>query len=266
MGIGEVISLYRYRGFVWRRALTDVRHRFAGTGGGVLWNVLQPLASILLYAVVFTRLMSARLSGISGGFGYTLYLCSGILPWLAFNECVLRGTNALTANAQFLKKLAVPEYLFIAESAVSSGIGLIISFALLLVFSVAAGNPPTPYWTALPVPLFCFLWLGYALGVLGGSLRVFFPDVGQLLPLVLQIAMWAAPIVYSTEIPLPDFMRTVIAWHPITPALTAIRDLFLYARWPQSDSWLGMLAWPMALSIFAHAVLLKLRAEIRDVI
>jgi ABC-type polysaccharide/polyol phosphate export permease len=242
----------------------DVRHRFAGTGAGVLWNVLQPLASILLYAIVFTQLMKAYMPS-KGPFGFTLYLCAGMLPWIAFSECLSRGTNALTANAQFLKKLAVPEYLFIAESAVSSAIGLAISFSLLLIFALVTGNPPTIHWLALPVPLFCFMWLGYALSVLCGSLRVFFPDIAHVLPVALQIAMWTAPIVYAPEI-VPAALSSAARFHPIVPALTAMRDLFLWARWPAPESWIGMFAWPIAISIFAHAVLKKLRPEIRDAI
>lgn len=267
MGIGEVRALYKYRGFVWRRALMDVRHRFAGTGAGVLWNVLQPLASILLYAVVFTQLMSAQMPQLAhkGAFGFTLYLCAGLLPWIAFSECIARGTNALVANAQFLKKLAVPEYLFIAESVVSSMIGLAISFSLLVIFAIFTGSVPTVHWLALPVPLFCFMWLAYALSILCGSLRVFFPDIAHFIPIVLQIAMWTAPIVYAAEI-VPAALSSVARFHPIVPALTAMRDLFLWERWPAVETWLAMAAWPAVLSVFAHIVLRKLRPEIRDVI
>lgn len=258
-------ALLKYRGFVWRRALTDVRHRFAGTGAGVFWNVLQPLASILLYAVVFSQLMKSHLGQLKGPFGFTLYLCAGMLPWIAFSECMSRGTNALVANAQFLKKLAVPEYLFIAETAVSAGIGLAISFSLLLVFALATGTTPTLHWLALPVPLMCFIWLGYSISLLTGSLRVFFPDVGQLLPLVLQIAMWTAPIVYAPGA-VPHALQLVARFHPIVPAVNAMHELFLFSTWPSSETWIAMLAWPSAMTLFSHAVLKKLRPEIRDAI
>ncbi len=258
-------ALIKYRGFVWRRALTDLRHRFAGTGAGVLWNVLQPLASIVLYAVVFSQLMKGRLGQIKGTFGFTLYLCSGMLPWIAFSESISRGTNALIANAQFLKKLAVPEYLFIAETAVSSSLGLVISFSLLILFALATGAEASIHWLALPVPIFCFMWLGYAFSVLGGSLRVFFPDIGQLLPVVLQIAMWTAPIIYAPDA-VPQILQDAAPYHPIFPPVTAMHDLFLFSKWPDAQIWVAMFAWPLAVSIFAHLVLKKLRPEIRDAI
>ncbi|HLX64086.1 MAG TPA: ABC transporter permease [Planctomycetota bacterium] len=258
-------ALYKYRGFVWRRALTDVRHRFAGTGAGVLWNVLQPLASILLYAIVFSRLMTPHLAKLSGTFAFTLYLCAGLLPWIAFSECVSRGTNALTTNAQFLKKLAVPEYLFIAEAAVSSAIGLAISMLLLLIFALATGASPSIQWVALPIPLFCFIWLAYAFSVLSGSLRVFFPDIAHVLPVLLQIAMWTAPIVYAPGA-VPQALQDIARFHPVVPAINAMHDLFLFAQWPDAETWIAMFAWPAALSVLAHLILRKLRPEIRDVI
>src|SRR5437588_4313811 len=131
-----VRGLYQYRGFIWRRAVADLRHRYAGTGLGVVWNVLHPLAMIAIYSVLFSALMAADVPGVPGRFAYVLYLCSGFLPWLAFSECVTRGCNAFLDNAAYLKKLPMPEQVFVAQTAASATLGLAISFTLLLVVSL----------------------------------------------------------------------------------------------------------------------------------
>src|SRR5436305_4357804 len=84
-----VRGIYEYRSFIWQRAVADLRHRYAGTGLGVVWNVVHPLTMIAIYSLIFSTLMpvTARIPNASEHFAYVLYLCSGFLPWLAFSEC-----------------------------------------------------------------------------------------------------------------------------------------------------------------------------------
>ena len=84
-----VRGLFRYRSFIWQNALAELRHRYAGTNLGVVWNVLNPLALIAVYAVVFTGIMRNAVppvTGLSPQVTFVLYLTSGLLPWLAFAE------------------------------------------------------------------------------------------------------------------------------------------------------------------------------------
>jgi ABC-type polysaccharide/polyol phosphate export permease len=104
-----VSSLYKYRTFILRNALADVRHRYAGTGMGVVWNVLHPLGLILIYSLVFTGIMSGHMDASGNRFAYTMYLCAGFFPWIAFSECLTRGCGAFSANASYLKKLLFME-------------------------------------------------------------------------------------------------------------------------------------------------------------
>src|SRR5688500_10574394 len=180
-------GLFQYRGFIWQHALAELRHRYAGTGLGVVWNVLHPLALIAVFSVVFTSVF--RVQDVEGRAPYILYLCAGLLPWLAFSECVTRGCHAFTDNATYLKKLPIPEQVFVAQSAASATMGLAISFSLLMAVSLALGQRPTWHWVLVPVPLVALQLLGFATGLLCGTLNVFFRDVGQLVSVALQIAM-----------------------------------------------------------------------------
>jgi homopolymeric O-antigen transport system permease protein len=258
-----VIPLLKYRGLIWRNAVADLRHRYAGTGLGVVWNVLHPLALIAVFSLVFSVIM--RPQGVKGPWWYVLYLCSGLLPWLAFSECVTRGANAFSENATYLKKLPIPEQVFVAQTAASATLGLAVSFSLLLVIAVALGQRPTVHWLLLPLPLVALQALGFGLGLLCGTLNVFFRDIGQLLTVVLQVVMWTVPVVYLAE-QLPQFARPLLAWHPLFPPLVAIRDLFLSARSPAPWTWAAMLAWPAAVLLLAGLVFGRLRREIRDVL
>lgn len=261
-----VATLFRYRRLVRQHAVAHLRHRYAGTGLGVVWNVIHPLAMIAVYSVVFSTIYKPpAVPGVSGSLSYVLYLCAGFLPWLAFAECVTRGTTAFTDNAAYLKKLPVPEPVFVAQAAAAATAGLAISFSLLIVLALLAGLRPTAWWLLVPVPLLAMQALGLGVGLLLGTLNAFFRDVGQILNVGLQAVMWTAPIVYLAE-SLSPALAAAMAWHPLMPALQATRDLFLHGHPPGLGTWIGLFAWPTVTIAVASAVFNRLRPEIRDVL
>ncbi len=264
-------SVLRYWRFIWQSALAELRHRYAGTGLGLFWNVLHPIALIAVFSFVFGVILqqNARpdnaIPGVAGRFQFVLYLCAGLLPWLAFSECVTRGCNAFAENAAYLKKLPIPEQVFVAQTAASATLGLLISFGLLVLASLLLGLRPTWHWLLLPIPLIAVQSIGFGLGLLCGTLNVFFRDIGQLVGVVLQLVMWTVPVVYV----LPDFSPALTALsrlHPLLPPLEGIRDLFLFGRLPELWAWAGMIAWPAAVLAVAWVAFSKLRREIRDLL
>jgi ABC-type polysaccharide/polyol phosphate export permease len=260
------ISLYRYRGFIWYRAVADIRNRYAGTGIGIVWNLIHPLALIVTYSLVFSTIMAARIDNMQGKLlPYVVYLCSGLFPWLALNESISAGCISFVANANYLRKLPVPEQVFVASSAMSATLTLVINFALLLCIAIPLHFTPTIYWLLLPLPLIALQALGFSIGLLLGTLNVFFRDIAQWTTVTLQIAMWTVPIVYAAKI-LPPWVLSVLAWHPVMPAIETVRALLMYSRLPPAHDWVGMFAWPIALGVIADLVLRKLRAEIRDLV
>lgn len=265
-----ILGLYRYRSFIWSNALAELRHRYAGTNLGIVWNVVHPLALIGVYAIVFTQVFGGNrlptsVPGVPEHFVFLLYLTSGFLPWLAFTESVTRGCNAFSDNATYLKKLPIPEQVFVAQTATSATLGLVISFSLLLAISLLVGLRPSVQWLLLPLPLMALQVMGFGLGLLCGTLNVFFRDIGQLLTIVLQLAMWTVPVVYPKEI-LPAWAQAVMPWHPLYPPIAGIRDLFLFRQMPDAATWAGMIAWPLAACGLAWMAFRSLRTEIRDLL
>jgi ABC-type polysaccharide/polyol phosphate export permease len=259
-------ALWNYQRFIWSRAVTDLRHRYAGTGLGIVWNVVHPLALIGLYSVIFGQLMPQKsMAGIDSRLGFTLYLCSGFLPWLAFSECVTRGAAAFLENGPYLKKLPVPEQVFVAQTAASATLGLVISFSLLIVLSLVLGLRPMWTWLLLPIPLVSLQLMGFGVGLLLGTLNVFLRDVGQMLTIALQVVMWTVPIVYVTDL-LTGWLRTAMNFHPLYPSLYAIRELFLYGHLPDWWVWVALVGWPVAAVAVGAFAFGALRDEIRDVI
>jgi lipopolysaccharide transport system permease protein len=257
--------LYHYRKYIVQNAWNDLRHRYAGSGMGVIWNVITPLAQILVFTIIFTKIMMIRLPDFTSEFVFPLYLCSGFLPWIAFSECVFRGASSFLENATYLKKMPIPEQVFVAQAATSATIGLFISLGLLFTLAVIMRHLPSWLWLILPLIAILFQGFGFGLGLLLSSVNVFFRDIGQILGIILQIWMWMTPIVYPENI-LPEGLRIYIKINPAYPFIHSIRDVFLYGRLPEVWMWWVMVGWAFGVPALGYLLLRKLRPEIRDVL
>lgn len=261
-----MIALWRHRRFIWETALGDLRHRYAGSGLGVFWNVLTPLAMLALYTFIFTRVLRQGTAGNPiGGDLFILYLASGFLPWGAFTDCVARGTNALVSNSIFLKKMPIPEQVFVAQSAVSATLAMFIVEALLLLLALFLGQPP--HWSWLLLPVVGVLWqlFGFGIGLLLGTLNVFFRDIAQVVSVLFQIWMWSLPVVYLEEL-LPASYRYWLSFNPAYPFLQSLRGVYLGTQFPAMWLWMAMLAWVAVACAAGLTVVTHSRSEIRDVL
>jgi len=258
-----IVNLYRYKGYIWRGAWADVRHRYAGSGMGVVWNVLQPLALIGVFSLVFTNLIDRAGGREMPEGGFTIYLCSALLPWMAFAECVGRGTNTFVNNAGYLRKLPIPEHVFLAQTALGSLMELGISYLLLMIFAVALSASPHWTWAAVPIPLAMLMGFGFGASLMLGTINVFIRDVAQLVQILMRVGFWTYPVVYQAEM-LPDWAQRALPYNPVYPYLEAARNMFLWGEWPSVNLWAGMVAWIMVASIIGYVVLRKLRPELRD--
>jgi ABC-type polysaccharide/polyol phosphate export permease len=258
-----IVNLWRYRAFIVKNALSDVRYRYAGSAMGIAWNVITPLAQIVIYSFVFSQIMVLRLTGLGSQASFTLYLCAGLLPWAAFTDCVLRGTNAFLENAHYLKKLPIPEQVFVAKNAVAATLFLAISMTALGVVTVLVGGPLSLAWLGVPVALLLFQGFGFGLGLFFGTLNVFVRDIGHALLIVLQLWMWVTPIVYVETI-LPARAQALLAYNPTYPFIDALHRMIVGGEWPSAAHWTAMVFWACAAAVAGYLVLRRLRPDLRD--
>lgn len=260
-----IISIWHYRAFIWKNAWRDLRFRYAGSSIGFLWNVINPFFQILLYTLVFSQIMHVRIPSLPSGFGFAIYLCAGLIPWIGFMETVSRCTNSFIDNADYLKKLAIPEQVFVAQDAGSSFLSLAIGMALLVGICCVLGHYPVLSWFTLPIILILLQGFGFGLGLLLGVLNTFFRDISQTLNLFLQLWFWATPIVYTENI-LPGRVRNLLFLNPVYPFINALHTVIVDKGWPSGHEWVVMLCLAFGLPLLGYLVLKGLRSEIRDVI
>ncbi len=258
-----IVNLWRYRAYILKNALSDVRYRYAGSAMGIAWNVITPLAQIVIYSFVFSQIMVLRLTGLGAKANFTLYLCAGLLPWAAFTDCVLRGANAFIENAHYLKKLPIPEQIFVAKNAAAATLFLGISMTALGVVTVLVGGPLSLAWLGVPVALLLFQGFGFGLGLFFGTLNVFVRDIGHALLIALQLWMWLTPIVYIETI-LPARAQALLAYNPTYPFIDALHRMIVGGEWPGALQWTVMVFWACVAPVGGYLVLRRLRPELRD--
>ncbi len=238
--MGHLRSIWAYRGFILGSAKREFQVRYRNSLLGAAWTVLNPLAMILVYTLIFSQVMRARLPAAGGQFAYSIYLCAGILTWSLFAEIVGRAQNVFLEHANLLKKLNFPRSCLPVLVVVNASINFAIAFGLFTVFLVVTGNfPGWCYFAVVPVLL---LQIAFAigLGVALGTLNVFFRDVGQFFTIVLQFWFWLTPIVYSPSI-LPEAIRPWVDLNPMARLTAAHQDILLAGTLPD---WLSL--WPVA--------------------
>ncbi|MGF6205551.1 ABC transporter permease [Pseudomonas frederiksbergensis] len=243
-----LLSLYRslwgYRGFILGSVQREFQARYRNSLFGALWPVLNPLSMIIVYTVVFSQIMRARLPGVDDGMAYSVYLCAGLLAWGLFTEITLRSQNMFLENANLLKKISFPRICLPAIVLINASINFAIIMGLFLGFLLITGRWPGTAMLAL-IPLMALQMMFCAgLGMVLGVLNVFFRDVGQLFGICLQFWFWLTPIVYPISI-LPDWVQRLLQLNPLTNLIASYQNLFLYGQWP---------VWSSLLPIFITGV------------
>ncbi|APC20321.1 lipopolysaccharide transport system permease protein [Pseudomonas protegens] len=248
-----VKALWGYRGFISGSVKREFQSKYRNSLLGVAWTVLQPLAMIIVYTVIFSQVMRAKLPGAESLFGYSIYLCAGILTWGFFSEIVGRAQNIFIENANLLKKLSFPRLCLPVILVLSACLNFTIIFTLFTAFLLISGQFPGWVFVALfPVFLIQILF-SVGLGITLGVLNVFFRDVGQLFGVVLQFWFWLTPIVYPASI-LPAAVKSLMEFNPMASFIGAYQKILVYGQWPV---W-GTLWFPALLSICLCAWALRL--------
>ena len=187
-----------------RQELVD-RHK--GSVLGRIWTLLSPLINILVFVLIFSAIMGARLEGFGAEverFTYSIYLISGILAWTAFAKSLSTITNLFIERAGMITKVntslaALPLSVLLAEIVV-----YLISMGFFAVFLLMIGFPIDWHWLAIPVVLTLQLGFTYALGFSLAILAVYLKDIREGVAVLLPVWFWLTPIVYVDDI-IPDW-------------------------------------------------------------
>lgn len=255
--------LWAYRGFILGSVKREFQSKYRNSLLGAAWNILNPLAMIIVYTLIFSQIMRAKLPGVESAFGYSIYLCAGVITWGLFAEIVGRGQNVFLENANLLKKLSFPRLCLPVTVVANAGLNFFIIFGLFTAFLVLSGTfPGLPFLAVFPL-LALLVLFSIGLGITLGVLNVFFRDVGQFFGIFLTFWFWLTPIVYPISI-LPERLQPYMNLNPMTRLSTAFQVVLVHSQWPNWYSLWPVVVLALLLCVFGFGLYRRHAGEMVD--
>lgn len=222
-------ELYAYRDLFLLMVKRDVQVLYRQTVLGLSWAILRPFISMILFTFIFGRV--ARVS--SDGLPYPLFSYTALVPWTYFSTAVLASTMNLAANSTMLSKVYFPRLVFPLTPIASKFVDFAIAFAFIPIFMVYYRIPPTANIVFLPLLVLIMALASAGLGMLLSALAVQYRDINYASQFLMQILMYAAPVVWSISAltaRIGENMRLVYGLYPMVGVIEGFRSALLGAN------------------------------------
>lgn len=215
----ELSELWRYRELLYFLMLRDIKLRYKQTLLGAAWAILQPLCAMLLFTLVFGRLVRLPSDNIP----YPLFAYAGLVPWTFFANAITNAGNSLVGSTSLVTKVYFPRVI-IPAAPVLAGL-LDLAIALLLLAPLLIYYRITITWSLLFLPVFIGLGalLAFGVGMLLAALNVKYRDVRYALPFLVQLWLFASPVIYPVSL-LPAKWKWIFTLNPMTGIIDGVRS------------------------------------------
>src|ERR1700674_5373404 len=189
----RVAEAWRERELLYYFAARDIKLRYAQTLLGAFWAFFQPIAMMLIFTFAFRKLGKVSSEGVP----YPMFAFVGLTFWALFSRAVTGGAESLVGNAALLTKTPLPRLLLPVAAIISAMFDFVIAFVMLMVLAFIYGYTPTWRYALIPVTLAVALCLVTGLALLLCAVNVRYRDVRNSLPSLIQLALFASPVLYS---------------------------------------------------------------------
>lgn len=262
-------ELYQNRKLIWKLAKNDFKTRFAGSYLGMVWAFVQPVVTIMVYWFVFEKGFNAKAEMLANGVEapYVLWLTAGIVPWFYFSEALNNGTTALLEYNYLVKKVVfkisiLPIIKIIAAT-------FIHGFFVLFMLVLYAGHGYYPDLYTLQLFYYSFCLFVFVLGVSYATcaIIIFFRDLIQIIAIVLQVGMWATPILWKITM-IPEEYQILFKLNPVFYIVNGYRSALLEKTWFWEDFYSTMFFWIITAVVFGVGALIfkRLKVHFADVL
>ena len=223
---GPVIAAWAHRQLLRQFVVREIKGRFAGSAAGILWAVINPLATIVVYLFVFSLVLRVTVSMEEAGTTlFSLFFLSGLLPWLLFAEGLSRSVGCLVGNANLITKVVFPVELLPVGALVSAYIVNGIGFVLFLLYLAIIGYLHLT-WLFLPVVVLALFFFSWGIASFLSAAAVFIRDIQELLGIVLMVMFFCTPIIYPPSM-VPKDLSWLLYVNPMAVFVSVIRDVVL---------------------------------------
>ncbi len=223
-------ELWQYRELIYFFAWREVMVRYKQTVFGLAWAIMQPLFSLLVFTVFFGRIAKIPSDGVP----YSVFAFSGLAPWLLFSNGMTQASNSLVSNANMLAKTYFPRLILPMSFVVAGLMDFAVSFTILTGLAAYHGFYPTARILVIPFLVVFVLLSSFSISLWMSCLNVRYRDVRYTLPFIVQLWMYATPIVYSSRM-VGEKWQWLLSLNPMVMVVDgfrwAILGLGVWPRW-----------------------------------
>ncbi|MGN0306681.1 MAG: ABC transporter permease [Lachnospiraceae bacterium] len=260
-------ELYQSRHLIWKLAKNDFKKRYAGSYLGALWAMVQPVVTVVMYYIVFDVIMDSSRQLASDSIPYVLFLTAGLVPWFYFTESLQNGTNALLEYNYLVKKVVFKISILPIIKIIAATFIHLFFVCILLIIAALYGYFPGIYTIQLAYYSFCLFILVLGICYSTCAIMVFFKDIGQIINILLQIGMWATPIMWDVN-QLSPRMQMIVKINPLVYIVNGYRSTIFERSWFFQDFYSTMYFWIITVVIFGIGALVfkRLKVHFSDVL
>lgn len=250
---------------VWSLAVNDFSTKYAGSLFGTFWAFIQPVVTILIYACVFQYGLKSEspIPNVS----YIFWFASGMIPWFFFSDGIRAVTNVMLEYSYLVKKVVFEIELLPIIKIIATLFIHFVFICLLFLIAFVNGEIISIHVIQLIYYVFCSVFFIYSVGKITSAIILFFKDLGQIVNIVLDIGMWATPIIWSYTI-VPEKFQWIIKLNPVFYIINGYRDSFINQVWFYEDIGLTVYFWVIMVLLFfaGNTVYKRLKPQFADVL
>lgn len=222
-----LIEIYNYRTMISSLIKRDLRGRYKGSVLGFAWTFLNPLLQLMVYTVVFSKIMRAGIED------YYLFLFVALIPWIAFSASFTGGASCIISQKEMVKKIYFPREVLPIAHVTCQFVNMLLSFIVVfavLFFSGKGININAIIY--LPVVVLAEYLLAISIAMISSAITVYLRDLEHIFIIVGLAWQFMSPVMYSVDM-VPEDMQSFFMMNPMTPILIAYRDILYYKQPPQ---------------------------------
>ena len=240
----KIKELIKHKELLLNITIREIKVRYKQSILGIFWSILQPLAMMIVFTIVFSRFAKIPSDGIP----YPLFSYTALLPWIFFATALSFAIPSLVSNANLLTKIYFPREIFPIASVLAAFVDFCIAaviYLAILVFYKVTLTPSAFY--IIPILVIQVL-LTLAVSLFASAVNVYYRDVKYVLPFCIQLWMYISPVIYPVS-SVPDKFKSLYMLNPMAPIISGYRKVLLVGTSPDFH-YLGISAFVSVIMLF----------------
>jgi len=267
--MNPLADLSQSRDLLVNLTLRELRGKYKRSVLGWSWSLLNPLATMIIFSVVFGRLLKIQpTASPSGLVNYPAFLLCGLLPWNFLSNTMNGSMVALLGNAGLIKKVYFPRQILVFATVLALDWSFVIEIGLLLVFLLILGNMVLPWILGAVIAMLLLTVFATGVGLILSVLNVYFRDLQYLVGIALQLWFYATPIIYPIRLvndsSMPDWAKTVYALNPMVGFVQVFRSMLYDLEFPDWALVAYITVWSVGIAVVGMAVFRKFEPRLAE--